>query len=106
MEKGLCDAQHPGSFQCLFRAKAEGFRYVRAVPVDDPGSRPLGGRTGRRQAAKLLRADGDGALPIWEGDKIFFRLLEEERPFFSLKLSYDTENVLVRAVLDGKELSL
>ena len=25
-------------------------------------------------------------LPIWEGDKIFFRLLEEERPFFSLKL--------------------
>ena len=46
------------------------------------------------------------ALPIWEGDKIFFRLLEEERPFFSLKLSYDTENVLVRAVLDGKELSL
>ena len=46
------------------------------------------------------------ALPIWEGDKIFFRLLEEERPFFSLKLSYDAENVLVRAVLDGKELSL
>ena len=22
-------------------------------------------------------------LPIWEGDKIFFRLLEQERPFFS-----------------------
>lgn len=27
-------------------------------------------------------------LPIWEGDKIFFRLLEEEKGFFSLKLSY------------------
>ena len=45
-------------------------------------------------------------LPIWEGDKIFFRLLEEDRPFFSLKLSYDTNDVLLRAVLDGKELAL
>ena len=43
-------------------------------------------------------------LPIWEGDEIFFRLLEEERPFFSLKLSYSAEDVLLRAVLDGKEL--
>ena len=46
------------------------------------------------------------ALPIWEGDKIFFRLLEEDRPFFSLKLSYDAKDVLLRAVLDGKELPL
>ena len=45
-------------------------------------------------------------LPIWEGDRIFFRLLEEERPFFSLKLSYDKGDVLVRAVLDGKELAV
>ncbi|MCI8721885.1 MAG: 8-oxo-dGTP diphosphatase [Oscillospiraceae bacterium] len=43
-------------------------------------------------------------LPIWEGDEIFFRLLEEDRPFFSLKLSYSAEGVLLRAVLDGKEL--
>ena len=27
-------------------------------------------------------------LPLWEGDKIFFKLLEEKRPFFSLKLTY------------------
>ena len=45
-------------------------------------------------------------LPVWEGDKIFFQLLEEERPFFSLKLSYSAEDVLLRAVLDGKELPL
>ena len=45
-------------------------------------------------------------LPIWEGDKIFFRLLEENRPFFSLKLSYDAQDVLLRAVLDGKELAI
>jgi len=44
-------------------------------------------------------------LPIWEGDKIFFRLLEEDREFFSLKLRYEG-NVLAEAVLDGKHLNL
>ena len=43
------------------------------------------------------------SLPIWEGDKIFLRLLEEDRPFFSLKLQYRGEQ-LVLAVLDGKQL--
>ena len=28
------------------------------------------------------------SLPVWEGDKIFFRLLETESSFFSLKLVY------------------
>ena len=27
-------------------------------------------------------------LPIWEGDKIFFDLIENEKRFFSLKLCY------------------
>ena len=43
------------------------------------------------------------SLPIWEGDKIFLRLLEEDRPIFSLKLQYRGEQ-LVLAVLDGKQL--
>lgn len=42
-------------------------------------------------------------LPVWEGDKIFFRLLEENHPFFSLKLKYE-EDKLVEAVLDGKSV--
>jgi len=42
------------------------------------------------------------SLPLWEGDRIFFRLLEENRPFFSLKLQYEGER-LVYAALDGKE---
>ena len=45
------------------------------------------------------------ALPIWEGDKLFFRLLDEERPFFSLKLCYRGDT-LTEAVLDGKPLPL
>ena len=39
-------------------------------------------------------------LPIWEGDRIFFRLLAENRPCFSLKLRYEGET-LVESILDG-----
>ena len=42
-------------------------------------------------------------LPIWEGDKIFFHLLEEREDFFSLKLRYEGEK-LVEAILDGKSI--
>jgi 8-oxo-dGTP diphosphatase len=34
------------------------------------------------------------ALPIWEGDKIFFKLLCENAPFFSLKLLYEGERLV------------
>lgn len=44
-------------------------------------------------------------LPIWEGDKIFFRLLDEKAPFFSLKLKYEGDT-LVYAAQDGMELNL
>ena len=42
-------------------------------------------------------------LPIWEGDKIFLRLIEKPCPFFSLKLCYSGDR-LTEAVLDGKRL--
>ena len=45
-------------------------------------------------------------LDLWEGDKIFFRLLKENRPFFSLKLSYDENSVLLDAVLDGERIAV
>lgn len=41
------------------------------------------------------------SLPLWEGDKLFLRLLEEDRPFFSLKLVYIHDH-LISASLDGK----
>lgn len=44
-------------------------------------------------------------LPIWEGDKVFFRLLENNRPFFSLKLRYKGDK-LVETVLDGITIPL
>ena len=44
------------------------------------------------------------SLPIWEGDKIFLRLLDSEVPFFSLKLSYEGDT-LVEAILNGQPIS-
>ena len=42
-------------------------------------------------------------LPIWEGDKIFLKLLAEEHPPFLLTLEYAGDR-LIRAELDGKKL--
>ena len=43
------------------------------------------------------------SLTLWEGDKIFLRLLAEEATFFSLKFLYEGDIFKV-AVLDGKKL--
>ena len=45
-------------------------------------------------------------LNIWEGDKIFFRLLAAEEPFFSLKLVYDGKSGLVSAALNGVPMQI
>jgi len=42
-------------------------------------------------------------LPVWEGDKIFLRLLAEDHPPFLLTLEYAGDR-LIRAELDGKKL--
>lgn len=44
-------------------------------------------------------------LNLWEGDKIFLRLLSENAPFFSLKLVYQGSS-LVKAALNGHEMPL
>jgi len=45
------------------------------------------------------------ALTLWEGDRIFLKLLEDGAPFFDLTLEYRGDS-LARAVLDGEELKL
>ena len=44
-------------------------------------------------------------LNLWEGDKIFLKLLAEDATFFSLKLSYEVAT-LVYAALDGREIQM
>ena len=43
------------------------------------------------------------SLPIWEGDKIFLRLLDEGAPFFLLKLCYKGDE-LIYAALNGEKI--
>ena len=44
-------------------------------------------------------------LPIWEGDRLFLRLLEENVPFFEMKLLYHSGK-LIEAYLDGEKMSI
>ncbi|MCH5264840.1 MAG: 8-oxo-dGTP diphosphatase [Lachnospiraceae bacterium] len=54
-----------------------------------------------------VEKDRISELNLWEGDRIFFQLLEEDREFFSLKLRYEGSEQgeqLVEAVLDGEKI--
>ncbi|HBR32789.1 MAG TPA: DNA mismatch repair protein MutT [Clostridiales bacterium] len=42
-------------------------------------------------------------LCLWEGDKLFLKLLQQKIPFFSLKLEYQQDK-LILAVLNGSRL--
>lgn len=41
-------------------------------------------------------------LPMWEGDRIFLRFIEQDAPFFSLKLVYQGDR-LAAAALNGED---
>ena len=45
------------------------------------------------------------ALTLWEGDRIFLRLLDENGPFFRLTLHYEGE-ILAAAELDGRTMNI
>ncbi len=45
------------------------------------------------------------SLNLWVGDLVFFRLLQLDYPFFSLKLTYDKDE-LAECVLDGRPLDV
>ena len=42
-------------------------------------------------------------LHIWEGDKLFLKLIENGAPFFSMKLEYHGDT-LINAVLNGEKI--
>lgn len=66
-----------------------------------PGEEPSDCDEGKLEWIKKSDVYG---LNLWEGDKIFFKLLEGRKNFFSLKLVYDGKDNLIEAVLDGKKL--
>jgi 8-oxo-dGTP diphosphatase len=66
------------------------------------------GEIGECDEGELTWIDKDlvESLPIWEGDKVFFRLLREDAPFFSLKLVYTPDDRLTEVVLNGERLTV
>ena len=79
----------PGEYMHLFTASG----FEGTVKVCDEG------------VLEWLHKDALAALPQWEGDKIFLRLIHDPGPFFSLKLRYEGER-LAEAALNGKPLPL
>lgn len=69
-----------------------------AEAVDGPLSDCAEGVLAWKKKSEVL-----SSLPIWEGDRIFLRLLDEDRPFFLLTLRYRGD-ALVAAALDGRTL--
>ena len=58
----------------------------------------------RKADLPLLPNTNDTSLTLWEGDKIFLRLLlDEQQPFFSLKLVY-VQDEMVSATLNGEKI--
>ena len=45
-----------------------------------------------------VKAEDVPSLPIWEGDKIFFELMEKEDRFFSLKLCYEGDKLVSHTI--------
>ena len=54
---------------------------------------------------KWIAKDTISSLSLWEGDKIFLRLLQTESSFFTLKLCYQGDS-LVSAIFNGTPLQL
>ena len=81
----------------------------RVLPLDDEGiKRFMRSRCGvnhvtvifKKADLPVLPGVGNSSITLWEGDKIFLRLMQEDRPCFSLKLRYEHRK-LISAILDG-----
>ena len=77
--------------------------FIHLYTADEWTGEMVQGDACREGVLEWVPKDKAAELPIWEGDKIFFRLLNEERPYFSLKLVYEGDT-LTQAVLDGKRI--
>ena len=75
--------------------------FIHLYTADEWTGEMVQGDACREGVLEWVPKDKAAELPIWEGDKIFFRLLNEERPYFSLKLVYRGD-ALVSAALNGR----
>ena len=103
-----------GTSEYMFLFTADGF-----APEGEAGQSPQGGFDAPQKEGGDIQlkpcSEGELAgvkkaevpqLNLWEGDRIFLKLLLERDDFFLLKLVYDEEDRLIEAVLDGQMLPL
>ena len=103
-----------GTSEYMFLFTADGF-----APEGEAGKSSLGGfAVPQKEGGDIpLKPCSEGELAwvkkaevpqlnLWEGDRIFLKLLLERDDFFLLKLVYDEEDRLIEAVLDGQALPL
>lgn len=86
----FCYSDDPAEYMCLYTAD----EFVGTLTDCKEG------------ALEWVPKDQVRSLNLWKGDLLFLELMENEVPFFSLKLCYHEDGTLYRAVLDGKELEV
>ena len=88
----FCCEGHPTEYMCLYIA--DGFVGEPKLEECDEG--------------ELVWVDKSeiSNLNLWDGDLLFFDLLDKGAPFFSLQLCYKGDGTWQKAVLDGRELEL
>lgn len=74
-----------------FVSDEHGTEYMHLFVAEGNGDEPAECNEG-----ELVWVDKDKifSLPIWEGDKIFFDLINKGAPFFSLKLEYKKDKLV------------
>ena len=70
------------------------YMHLFSVYADQERLLQLRGRENEEGTLEWVPVEKVESLPIWEGDRIFLRLLAEDVPFFSLKLEYRGEKLV------------
>ena len=100
-ERGVTRARTLGNVEAVELASATGSQ----IQFDPVAQSPYF-RYEREGVEHVVNIEDVWKLNLWEGDKIFFRLLDEKIPFFSLKLVYNLQGQLECAVLNGKPMEM
>ena len=70
------------------------YMHLFTAAVDQLRLSQLRGKENEEGTLEWVPVSDVESLPIWEGDKIFLRLLAEDAPFFSLKLEYQGDRLV------------
>ena len=74
------------------------YMHLFTAAVDQLRLSQLRGKENEEGTLEWVPVSDVESLPIWEGDKIFLRLLAEDAPFFSLKLEYEGDRLVKHAL--------